>query len=189
MPGHPKERRVTAWLQKQADAEGVPLLAYVMSRLSSMTMTAFAAEVAAQMGESCSRQLLRTIARKLDPNAKALIEDARRDLADHLAEQTLTIAEEVSDGTAAQVAKGRLRVDAHQWLAARLAPELYSSNTKLAVSLDVGRLHLDALRQVNAERTAARANIAATPHTTLTPPTDAIDVTIEDAEPAALPAV
>ena len=76
----------------------------------------------------------------------ALLSRARARAADHLAAETLTIADEAEPD---QVQKAKLRTDVRRWLAGKWDPTRYGENKGVNVQVNVGDLHLSALRSSN----------------------------------------
>lgn len=71
---------------------------------------------------------------------------ARARAADELVQQSLAIADEADDSSAAAVQKAKLRVSTRHWIAERWGREMYGQKG-LEVNIELGQLHLDALRQ------------------------------------------
>lgn len=91
------------------------------------------------------------VSRKLNanPEYRRALDDARRDAAYTMADESLEIAENMgrTDTTMVQVAAGREQIKVRQWLAGvynadRFAPK--GNN----VTINIGDMHLDALRKV-----------------------------------------
>lgn len=91
------------------------------------------------------------VSRKLNanPDYRRALDDARRDAAYTMADESLEIAENMgrTDTTMVQVAAGREQIKVRQWLAGvynadRFAPK--GNN----VTINIGDMHLDALRKV-----------------------------------------
>lgn len=93
-----------------------------------------------------------------DPERWARWQKAKEFRAEAMAEGTLDIAEDAPE-TAEGVRKAELRVKVRQWLAACNFPERYGKQAKVEIS--VNQLHLEALREINAEDTKRR--LAAVP--------------------------
>ena len=84
------------------------------------------------------------------------LDEARKMRAEILAEGAVEIADEVEPRRGA-VSKAKLQIDARKWMAARLDPDRFSSNTNgPAVQVTIGELHLAALKSVNARKKAER---------------------------------
>jgi hypothetical protein len=82
------------------------------------------------------------------PGMKERMKQARRLKADAFADQAMAIADEVSDTNPVAVAKARGQIEVRKWLAAVNDPETYGVQ-KPGVTISIGNLHLDALRQVS----------------------------------------
>jgi len=72
--------------------------------------------------------------------------EAKRKWADHLAEETLDIADGAIDAHDAQVRK--LRIETRRWLAARANPDNWGDRRGPLVSINVQDQHLGALREL-----------------------------------------
>ena len=75
--------------------------------------------------------------------------DARRKWANHLAEETLEIADNVVDAADAQVAK--LRIDTRKWMAAKANPDNWGDRKDPLVNINIQDQHLSALRDIMRE--------------------------------------
>jgi len=108
-------------------------------------------DLADQLG--CSRTYL---SRHLhaQPEYSAVINDARREQADTLAEEALKIADqmaEADDITRESIAVAKERIDVRKWLATVNNPERYQTNKpQAAVTININQLHLEALKKRNA---------------------------------------
>jgi len=71
---------------------------------------------------------------------------ARKVWADHLAEETLEIADSTTDAADAQVAK--LRIDTRKWLAASANPENWGDRRAALVNVNIQDQHIQALREL-----------------------------------------
>ena len=71
---------------------------------------------------------------------------AKRRWADHIAEETLDIADGAIDAHDAQVRK--LRIDTRRWLAARANPDNWGDRKDPLVSINIQDQHLGALREL-----------------------------------------
>lgn len=149
MAGKPKEARLIAALAKRAAmelGEDATPLDFVCHYLAGGKMfTDLAAEAAAELNESVSRQLVSGAAHALAGDARERIEAARREGALALAEDTVSIADD-ADGTAGGAAKARLQIGSRQWLAERFNPAQFGT-TKGQVNVNFGELMLEALMQ------------------------------------------
>ena len=91
MASRPKEQRLVTVLKRLAVGqlgEGAEPIDLVVHRVASgQTITAFAKDVAAAMGEDASRAWISWICNRLTPDAKARIAAARKEAAMVLAEE------------------------------------------------------------------------------------------------------
>lgn len=95
-----------------------------------------------------------------DPERWARWQKAKEYRAQLLAEDITDIADDVPQGSdAATVSRAKLQIEARQWLAAVNAPALYGKHA--GVTIAIGSVHLEALRDINAEDTARRLAAAA----------------------------
>ena len=117
-----------------------------------MTLKAWAA----QQWE-CSRNYLSETLRSVPEYSRAL-DKAQPILADAMMEENLEIADNISkDATTAQIAKVREQMNARKMLAAGLNRDRYGSGPKTEITLNLGDLHLDALRKISSDRQALMA--------------------------------
>ena len=122
---------------------------YVLERASSMTLRLWATE---EWG--CSRNYLSETIRSVPEYGRAL-DKAQPILADAIMEENVEIADGISDtASSVQVAKVREQMHARKMLAAGLNRDRYGSGPKTEITLNLGDLHLDALRKISADRQA-----------------------------------
>ena len=80
-------------------------------------------------------------------DAAALVARARAARADLLAQESLTIADSAEERNEA-IAKARLRIDTRKWISGAWDRETYGTQAPSTnVQVNLGQLHLDALRQ------------------------------------------
>lgn len=94
---------------------------------------------------------------KEEPGRWERWKEAKRVRAETLAEETQEIADQVREDPDA-VAKAGLRIKARQWLAKVLDPETFGERKEAVVQ--IGELHLTALREINAADTQRRIEAA-----------------------------
>ena len=97
----------------------------------------------------CSRTYL---SRHLNANEdyRPVIEQARREQADTLAEEALGIADGLSEDvrTKEEIAIAKERIDVRKWLASVNHPDRYQQNKNgPTITLNINQLHLDALKK------------------------------------------
>jgi transcriptional regulator with XRE-family HTH domain len=111
------------------------------------------AAIAAELGVMRS-----SLARWLNANAerKAALKESRAIAGDAIAEETLDIADGVKGIDNAEVQAAKLRIEARMKLAAVWNAEKYGEQ-KAGVTINVGLLHLDALRQAQTAAPALQA--------------------------------
>ena len=83
-----------------------------------------------------------------DADAVERLARARETAAHTYAEEAVTISDQAVQGVDDKVAK--LRASTRQWLASRLNRAAYGDSPTVQIGINVGQLHLDALRRVNA---------------------------------------
>jgi hypothetical protein len=150
MAGKPKEARLVAALSKRATLElgdDATALDFVCHYLAEGRMfTDLAAEMAVELGESVSRQLMSGAANALAEDARERIAAARQEGAVALVEDTIAIADD-AEATAGGAAKARVQIGARQWAAERFNSAQFGAMTKTQVSVSLGTLMLAALQQ------------------------------------------
>jgi hypothetical protein len=150
MSGKPKEARLVAALAKRAvlelGSEATPLDYVVFYIAGGKMFTDLAAEMAVELNEPVSRQLISGSANALGEDAKERIAAARQEGAISLAEETLSIADN-ADATAGGAAKARVQISSRQWMAERFNAAQFGAMTKTQVSVSLGALMLEALQQ------------------------------------------
>jgi len=77
---------------------------------------------------------------------------ARRRWAEHLAEETLAIADSSTDPGDAAVNK--LRIDTRKWLAGRVDPDSWADKAQPAVQISLQSEHLNALKDISRQEPA-----------------------------------
>lgn len=108
-----------------------------------VTIGTIAKELAAEMGESVSRNFLSGHINNATPGAKERIQAAREEATHVWAEQALEIAERPAI-TTAEVQQARLQFETRRWLTAVVNREEFSEKQQHEVTLDLGQLHLAA---------------------------------------------
>lgn len=80
-----------------------------------------------------------------------MIDEARREQADALAEEALQIADNMADATGItreEIAVAKERIDVRKWLATVNNPDRYQQNKNgPTVTININQLHLDALKK------------------------------------------
>jgi transposase-like protein len=135
MAGRPKQRADMVKLGEHEDA--------IFEALDEgKTQSAIAAEIGVMRS---------SLTRWLNANAerKAALHEARTLASEGLAEETLEIADAVKGIDNAEVQSAKLRIETRMKLAAVWNPERYGER-QAGLTINVGSLHLDALRQAQA---------------------------------------
>ena len=146
MAGKQLRKNILQHIEKNGGAE------YVLEMASSMTLKAWAA----QQWE-CSRNYLSETIRSVPEYSRAL-DKAQPILADAMMEENVEIADGISEAaTTAQIAKVREQMNARKMLAAGLNRDRYGSGPKTEITLNLGDLHLDALRKISSDRQSLMA--------------------------------
>jgi hypothetical protein len=135
MAGRPKRRSDLAKLGDLGAERITSMLA------EGRTARSVAAEL--NVGEGTFRAFVRR------PENLQAYEAAKRASAHALADQSLEIADSATPERA-QVAK--LQVDTRKWLASKLDPGTFSDQQGPLVNIDLGRIHLEALKNMNEQR-------------------------------------
>lgn len=84
------------------------------------------------------------------PEYRKLLDEARRESAEVMAEDTLIIADALAqkaDLTSQDVAAAKQRIDTRKWFSAINHPDRFAPKDK-AITISIGDMHLDALRKV-----------------------------------------
>jgi hypothetical protein len=146
MAGKQLKKKILADVAKKGGAE------YVREMASSMTLKAWAAQE-----WECSRNYLSETIRSVPEYARAL-EGAQSVLADAMMEENVEIADSIPEtASSTQIAKVREQMQARKMLAAGLNRDRYGSGPRAEITLNLGDLHLDALRKISADRQALMA--------------------------------
>lgn len=84
---------------------------------------------------------------RADPERAARLLKCRAQGADAFAEETIALADSAVSAEDAAVAK--VKISTRQWIASKWAPSVYGDKAA-QVQINIGEIHLDALRKVNA---------------------------------------
>lgn len=140
MAGTPVERRLTREVRESGGIEG--LLAKIAS---GVTITKLGKDF------GVSRNFMSTWLSKTAGRER--IDAAKREAAAALVDECLEIADDAVQDRDDRTAK--LRIETRRWLAGRLDPETFAEQRAPLVEFNLGELHLDALRAVEARVKAA----------------------------------
>jgi hypothetical protein len=141
MAGKQLKKTILADIAKKGGAD------YVLERASGMTLKAWAIEE-----WNCSRNYLSETIRSVPEYARAL-DKAQPILADAMMEENVEIADNIPETASnTQIAKVREQMQARKMLAAGLNRDRYGSGPRAEITLNLGDLHLDALRKISADR-------------------------------------
>lgn len=141
MAGKQLKKTILADIAKKGGAD------YVLERASGMTLKAWAIEE-----WNCSRNYLSETLRGVPEYARAL-DKAQPILADAMMEENVEIADSIpATASNTQIAKVREQMQARKMLAAGLNRDRYGSGPRAEITLNLGDLHLDALRKISADR-------------------------------------
>jgi hypothetical protein len=154
MAGRPKEGRLKAKLAEIAKREmgpGATGLDWTVQQVADgVTIGKIAELLAEEMGESVSRSFFSWHINNVTTDAKERIKAARKEATHVWAEQALNIAERPAT-TTADVQQARLQIETRRWLTAVFNRQEFSEKQQHEVTLDLGALHLAALRARAAE--------------------------------------
>ena len=187
MPGRPKRQRLIAALEQRTRAElgdnepgeapFTPLDLAVAHIASGGTILGLAREIAAEIGEPISRELLsRLLHTNYGPEADRRLNEARKQGAHAMVEE----AREIVDNAPVQrdaINHAKMRADARTWLASRFNREAFGEQRNVQVSVSPGQLHLQALQHRAAREAEARLLHAAAP-AQLATPSEVVDAEI-----------
>ena len=105
----------------------------------------------------CSRPMLSFWINQTEERRTAVL-GARKLKAEKLAEEALEIADQVDETSNSGGNKARLQVDTRKWMAGKLDPENYGDTAKTQVNVNLGDLHLQALKHLKAEVITLESN-------------------------------
>jgi hypothetical protein len=161
MAGQPRKQAMIAELERLASKQDQSVLEYAEEWIASgKTILALSKRIKRATREQVSRDMLSKYLNHCTPDAAARLAHARLIGGHGLLEDALAIADRTKTE---DVPKARLRVQARQWAAERWSPEL-APQKGVSVTLNVGSLHLDALRAIPSRVTpTAHALIAPSP--------------------------
>jgi hypothetical protein len=159
MAGRPKEGRLKAKLAEIAKREmgpGATGLDWTVQQVADgVTIGKIAELLAEEMEESVSRSFFSWHINNVTTDAKERIKAARKEATHVWAEQALNIAERPAT-TTADVQQARLQIETRRWLAGIFNREEFSEKQQHEVTLDLGQLHLAALRARAADHAQLR---------------------------------
>ena len=146
MAGKALRRRILEDVKKKGGAE------YLAEQIGSgMTMTQLAAQY------ECSREYFSRSVRDV-PEYNAAITEARRNSADALVEEGLTMVDALDgQSTTQEIAATREKVQWRKFMAGSYNQERYGNRPQTNVTISVSDMHLDALRKVNSDIAAIDA--------------------------------
>lgn len=133
MPGRPKMRADIALLNEMGKA-----------KVEEMLETAMPLETICKELKVSKRALYEWLDA---PEQAGLFSRARARAADHLAVETLAIADEVP-AEAAEIQRARLRTDTRKWLASKWNQAQYGDSKGVQVNINLADLHLQAVKTV-----------------------------------------
>lgn len=149
MPGRPIIRKQLAVLTKMLPDEEAKALEYLAT-------DGTVRKLAARLGVS-----LIALYKWRDelPERQTAWANALRFRADYLADEGLEIVDEAEE-TNEGIGKARMRADYRRWLAGVSNPERYQAKPTAAVTINIGSLHLEAVRLAGQERVRRRQSVA-----------------------------
>ena len=146
MAGRALRRRILEDIKKRGGAD------YISEQIGSgMTMTKLAAQY------ECSREYFSRSVNEIPEYAAAIV-DARRNSADALVEEGLTMVDALDgQSTTQEIAATREKVQWRKFMAGSYNQERYGNRPQTNVTISVSDMHLDALRKVNSDIAAIDA--------------------------------
>ena len=140
MAGRALRKRILEDVKKKGGAE------YLAEQIGSgMTMTQLAAQY------ECSREYFSRSVNEIPEYAAAIV-DARRNSADALVEEGLTMVDALSgQSTTQEIAATREKVQWRKFMAGSYNQARYGNRPQTNVTISVSDMHLDALRKVNSD--------------------------------------
>ena len=139
MSGRPILRQMLADIQKMG---GIEKICEKISEGESIS------SIARDLG--VSRNFLSTTLNK-DSNQKEMLRLARKQKAEHYAEECLKLADTCEESPNA-ISKMREQVSVRKWLASAHDPDQYAQkNNTTAIQVNVGDMHLNALKKIRIE--------------------------------------
>lgn len=94
-----------------------------------------------------------------------------------LVEEAASIADDATENRDA-IAKANLRVSVRQWIAGRHNKEQFGDQKSVGLTINIGQLHLDSLRRMNAQERAAPVALPAASEVALPVSSETVDVEI-----------
>ena len=159
MAGQPLKRKLVDELERRAarmsEEQGEPLSALDVIHdwvASGRTMKDLTAELGKAIGHNLQSSGVLTTWVHSQPGGKALLAQAR-ELASHaLVEETIDILDDAED-TKTGLMRAKLRAENNRWLAGKWNRKDYGEQpAQVAVTFDIGQLHIDAMRQRRIEQ-------------------------------------
>tara|TARA_R110001606_G_scaffold187422_1_gene335028 strand:+ start:367 stop:867 length:501 start_codon:yes stop_codon:yes gene_type:complete len=146
MAGRALRKRILEDIKKLGGAD------YLLEQVGSgMTMTKLAANY------GCSREYFSSSVNAVPEYSAALI-DARRNAADALVEEGLTMVDALGgESTTQEIAATREKVQWRKFMAGSYNQDRYGNRPQTNVTVSISDMHLDALRKVNSDIAAIDA--------------------------------
>lgn len=169
MAGQPLKRKLIAELERRAQAateergEPVTVFDYISEWVSGgQTMRDLTLALGRAVGHdlAASSGILTTWVNGT-PEGRQMLIDARANAAHVLAEETIDILDEADEDKQA-LQKAKLRAENHRWLAGKWNRKDYGEQPQVQINnhLDIGQLHIDAMRQRRIEEGDATPSLA-----------------------------
>lgn len=153
------EKRTRAYFDAQEDSKLTEThLDYAVAQVESgEPLAAIARSIASDLGKPISREMLSKYLHETFSDAKPRLEAARPTMGEALAEDSLSIVDApMQDKT--DVARAGLRARTRENLAKMFNPAFQPNKLNGGTTINIGELHLDALRTLNARDKALAPN-------------------------------
>jgi len=164
MAGRQKPKRIVTLLgrlaEEELDLDSPNALDYAVAWLADgKTVQQLADHLTKLAGEPVHRGWLTPVLLKLAPNAEQQMNDARRRSSHALVEDAQAIVDTAAaEPTREGIAAAKVQADIRTWRAARYNRETFGDKATHSVEINLGQLHLDALRQRGARQAELQAS-------------------------------
>ncbi len=150
MAGQPRKRALLEELTRRARELGpdATTLDYVCQYVAGGgTLVGLTSEIEKQLGMDVARYAIQHhLAVTYGQSAKTALAAARKDSAHALAEEAKEIIEDAPTHSREELQKAQMRANVRHWMAERYDRQAFGDNKGPNVVVQVGALHLDALR-------------------------------------------
>lgn len=153
MAGQPRKRAVATELEIRArnvaEDESYTVLDYVVDWTESgKTLTKLATEISKATGHDISIAILNSVLRNAYGDAAIERVQAARKVGAHtMVDDAIDLVDNASTSSSEDLRKADMQAKVRQWTAERFNPDAFGSQKGVKVQINVGVLHLDAMRQ------------------------------------------